>query len=987
MIKRPFSAMVCASRIPCFGKLLVVLLAMIIHTDLYSGELIYRTYEPDYHIEGKKISSVSEDLQGFVLIGTQGAIYRFDGLQYAALPFPDSLRQYEVTSLYTKEFGLIAGLSNGSLIQYQNINYDPVLLIQTRSTITDIEKDKSGRIWVATYGNGIFVYQTQIKHYTTHEGLADNYVYSLQTDSSGAVWAGTDAGLVRCLIQDGSEEADFMSVREQLPDLIIHSLALDSQNRLWIGFNDAGVACYDIDKEQYQHIVSGNSVRNSTIVSLLVCDDYVWITSRSGSLFSCQTQTGVFREHTSNGLNPLPKRIHSMCESHLGGFWIAGDDNITWTPGRKVEFFTKANGESLGEVHALLADSKENLWFCTEKGLFRKRLNLLNQSEPELVFETRLFNKTFFTCLYEDSAGMIWVGTFDHGVMLLDPETGNYRFFDEISGLANNNVLWVSGQGNNIWLSTFGGISRIIRKSKGSFQIDRFTNIKGSGNNYIYQILMEEDGRIWFATDGNGVGYYENGQFEQLNDSLLNGKAVYSIAITRDKALWVAVADEGILRIKGDNIQKFGLAEGIGSLSVTSLIPTDENYLMAVNIHRIDLIDIRSGEVIQVGENFDLHDIRAGLNAFTQNKNGECWIGTQNGFIKISKASELADIRPILNLNNVLVNQEPIDTSSVHKLAFNENYLYFDYTGIWYPRPGDVRFKVKLEGQDKDWSYTRDHQISYSNLAPGNYRFVLLDASNANDNSAKLTYSFTVLKPFWLRWWFILSLIVMFSGMIKWFISWRVKKHKREQQFRNEKLESEYRNLRNQVNPHFLFNSFSTLIALIESDTNIAIDYVEKLSDYFRIILQYRDTELIPIPEELFLLETYIFLQQKRYTSGLSLSIELSDIVKAGRIPPMTLQMLAENALKHNVVSRQRPLNLHIECDNQYLIVSNNLQPKHQPEISTSLGLKNITERYRLFAGKEVEVVKTSDSFIVKLPLISFYDSEERNLLTKPFEE
>lgn len=978
--------MVCASQKNYFGKLLIVLLTMLLHFDLCAGELIYRTYEPDYHIEGKMITAVSEDLQGFVLIGTQGAIYRFDGLQYAALPFPDSLRAYEVLSLYTKEQGLIVGLSNGYLLHYSNINHDPSLLFQAGSAITDIVKDLSGRVWVSTYGNGLFVYSSQIQHFTTLEGLADNYVYALQMDSLGTIWAGTDAGLLRCRFAGGSNEVEFTSVKEHLPDLIIHSLALDAENRLWIGFNDTGVACYDIDKERYTTIVSGELVKNSPVISLLVNEDFVWIATQNGGLFSCQTQTGVLSEHNSNGLNPLPTRIHSMCESHLGGFWIAGNDNFTWTPGRKVEFFTKINGTLLGEVHALLADSRNNLWFCTEKGLFRKHLSSLDQTEPELVFESKSFNKTFFTCLYEDADGMIWIGTFDHGVMLLDPKTGYYRFFDERSGLTNNNVLWVSGKGNNIWLSTFGGISRITKLTSGKFHFDRFANIKGTWNNYIYQILLSDEERVWFATDGNGVGYYENGIFGQLHDSLLKGKAVYSMALSNDKALWLALADEGIMRIQGDSILKLGLAEGLGSLSVTALIPSGDHYLMAVNVHRIDLIDIRNGEVIQVGENFDLHDIRAGLNAFTQNKKGECWIGTQNGFIKITKASDLASIRPILNLNNILVNQEPIDIQAVHELAYNENFLFFDFTGIWYPRPGDVRFKVRLVGQDKDWSYTRDHQISYSNLASGDYRFELFDASNTSDAAQKLTYSFTILKPFWLRWWFILGLLILFSGLLKWFINWRVRKHKREQQFRNEKLESEYRNLRNQVNPHFLFNSFSTLIALIESDTNIAVDYVEKLSDYFRIILQYRDTELIPISEELTLLETYIFLQQKRYTAGLSLNIQLSDQVKAGGIPPMTLQMLAENALKHNVVSRKHPLKLNVEFDQDYLIVSNNLQPKHQPEISTSLGLKNIAERYRLFAGKEVEVVKTSEFFIVKLPLISIRDFEERNHSTKSLE-
>ncbi len=935
-----------------------------------ASELIFRVYEPDYHIDGKKITAVCEDPHAFMIIGVRGGLYRFDGLQYNALPYPDSLRTHAVTEIYCFDTRVFVGLSNGVVLQYNHLNQLPKVLFHAHAEITAIVHDLFGRTWASTYGNGLFVLNDSLRQFTVEDGLSDNFVYALQADSTGVIWAGTDAGLVSCDFQNTNQAVVFESFKSQLPDLIIHSLCLDKQNTLWIGFNEAGVYQYNLTSHVFNAVVSGQDIGNSTIASMSVMEDYLWIASESEGLFAFNTSNGLLRNYSANKANPLPPRILGLSPSLLGGFWIAGEDKLIWTPGRTVETVTEANGKPLGEVYALLADSQNNLWFCSENGLYRKKLNTKPDTSPERMLTNRIFDKYFYTTLYEDTEGFIWIGTFDHGVLQLNPKNLSVKIYNENTGLANNNVLNIAGSGDTLWFSTFGGVSRLI-KTPGSVAVfESFNNESSMSNKYIYQIHITPHGRVWFATDGNGLTYYDKGVFKHLNDSVLKGKAVYSLIESADSALWLALADEGLLRLKGDSLRHFGLNDGLGSLTVTSLISLGSHYLLVVNTHRVDLIDTDNGEVIQVGENFDLHEIKAGLNAFTKNKKSEYWIGTQNGYIKLNQPEQLARIRPVLNLNNVLVNLESIDTMAVQQFSYNENYLLFEYTGIWYPRPGDVRFKVKLEGQDKDWSITRDHQLSYSNLSAGDYRFVLLDASNTGSKARQLVYRFSISKPFWFQWWFLFVLALLLSSLLWWVIRWRVMKLKREQLFRNEKLESEYQNLRNQVNPHFLFNSFSTLIALIETEPRTAVDYVEKLSDYFRSILQYRDTELIPLSEELILLETYIFLQKKRYVSGLRFSVTLTEIQKQCSIPPMTLQMLAENALKHNVVSKQKPLHLVLEYQNDTLVMLNNLQAKKQPEISTSLGLKNISERYRLFAGKQVEVVNTGTQFIVKLPVI-----------------
>jgi len=177
--------------------------------------------------------------------------------------------------------------------------------------------------------------------------------------------------------------------------------------------------------------------------------------------------------------------------------------------------------------------------------------------------------------------------------------------------------------------------------------------------------------------------------------------------------------------------------------------------------------------------------------------------------------------------------------------------------------------------------------------------------------------------------------------------------------------------LKSQVNPHFLFNSLNTLLSLIEDDKEMAIEYLESMSLFFRKILQLGENELISLEEELTMIETYFKLQQKRYGEGFQLYIEINDETKKSMIPPLTLQMLVENALKHNSTSANQPLIVTISItENNYITIKNNLQPRLDKQPGTGTGLNNIINRYEMVSDKEVFVTKSNDFFTVALPLI-----------------
>jgi LytS/YehU family sensor histidine kinase len=198
----------------------------------------------------------------------------------------------------------------------------------------------------------------------------------------------------------------------------------------------------------------------------------------------------------------------------------------------------------------------------------------------------------------------------------------------------------------------------------------------------------------------------------------------------------------------------------------------------------------------------------------------------------------------------------------------------------------------------------------------------------------------------------------------------REKRLRREQDQQKEKIIFQFETLKNQVNPHFLFNSFSTLSAIIDEDKNLALDYVQKLSSFFRNILEYRDKTVITLEEELALADTYYYLQKQRFGSNFSLRIDIPQEFMETLIPPMTLQMILENAVKHNVISSEKPLSVSIEVSNGYLVISNRVQAKKSRPPSTGIGLQNIRSRYELLIDKKIELKISTETYTVFLPII-----------------
>ncbi|MCD4696155.1 MAG: histidine kinase [Bacteroidales bacterium] len=212
----------------------------------------------------------------------------------------------------------------------------------------------------------------------------------------------------------------------------------------------------------------------------------------------------------------------------------------------------------------------------------------------------------------------------------------------------------------------------------------------------------------------------------------------------------------------------------------------------------------------------------------------------------------------------------------------------------------------------------------------------------------------------------ILIASVLYS--INFFKAWR-ESAVNEERLQKESIKLQYKALKNQVNPHFLFNSLNSLTTLVYRDQGQAAKFIKQLSDVYRYILEHKDNELVTVQEEINFAKKYIYLQKIRHGESLQVDIQIKDFVKEF-VVPVSIQILIENAIKHNEVSEENPLKIEILRNGEYIMVKNNLQPKRVLKDSGGIGLSTIRKRYSFLTKNAVITMETDNKFLVKVPVL-----------------
>ncbi len=226
-------------------------------------------------------------------------------------------------------------------------------------------------------------------------------------------------------------------------------------------------------------------------------------------------------------------------------------------------------------------------------------------------------------------------------------------------------------------------------------------------------------------------------------------------------------------------------------------------------------------------------------------------------------------------------------------------------------------------------------------------------------------------KPGYYQYSLILAVCISLIFYAFWYYKYRQETKVKEQKIIAGTASAKFDALKNQLDPHFLFNSLNVLTSLIEEDPHQAQKFTTSLSKVYRYVLEQKNKDLISVEEELQFAKTYVKLLKMRFEDSIHLEIPEHSNNPEAKIIPLSLQLLLENAVKHNVVTSSKPLYIKVYEENGMLVVDNNLQEKQVVKKSSGVGLQNIRQRYGIFTDRQVEITKSNTDFSVKLPLLT----------------
>lgn len=932
----------------------------------------YKLHEVGEPYKDAQITLVYQARNGFLWFGSNRGLFQYDGFSFKAYLAPDSLSSNQVSAVFEDSNEVLwVGYTDGSIFYIESfLELEPWQIEEgwPQAPITGFEEDQDHSLWIATYGEGVYCFQNHhLYNFNLDDGLLGDDIYAMIKVGESKMWVGTDGGISICQLTEGVKKMEQITREDGLPDDIIRTFVQDKKGNLWIGTYDEGLCYLELKENRIHHLFDKWSYGPISALEIFE-EKEVWIGTEGKGVLRYNLRDSSLQD--INDLNgQTASKVHDLHRDQEGNIWILDNLYGIRSANRQFEFVE----EKLENVQAVLVDHLGDLWMGTQQGLFH--------------FEKKEDGTTFFRpylpalklnaiSLFEDDFQNLWIGTFGEGLYCYHPVSKKLKRFTEKDGLTNGSILSIDGMDGQVWLATLGGVTE-IDASQNVLEQNHLTsknfNLEGGlGTNFIYKVFVDSQGRTWFGTDGKGISVLDQGRIINYTSAdSLPIKAVYSITEDLRGHIWFSTAKEGIYEFDGKKISPLPVNEGLRNLSITSLITDTNGNILIVHPSGIDVLNPITKQLNYYDEAVGIKDLDPHLNVVCEDLFNNIWIGAKNGVMRYTVLKENLRSTPKIQLNSLSVFLESVDYKQRNRFSNNENNLIFDYVGLWYTDPASVKYKYMLEGFDIDWIESRDQQATYSNLPPGRYAMKITSTGNHTFENEPFVYEFIIKTPLWQKGWFIGLITLSVSVLTFLGIRQRERRIQRESLLKKEKVESQFEALKSQINPHFLFNSFNTLITIIEENPEVAVSYVEKLSDFYRSILQYRKQDVINLQEEIELVNHYAFLLEKRYGSNLTLEVYKHKEISTCYIAPLTLQILVENAIKHNVISKIKPLKIKIVMRTEgFIEVSNNLQKKLTPENSTGFGLQSIVNRYALLTDKKVRIEETATEFKVHIPVI-----------------
>lgn len=878
-------------------KKLFFIKVLLLISSLRAQEPVFRHYSIKDGIPSSETYSIIQDKKGYVWISTDRGLCKFNGYEFQT---------------YTTD--------NSPLLD---------------NTIFGLYKDHRNWIWYFGY-TGLVGFINNDKFHSfkynhiLREKIMSKRLEGISIDRNGGFISGFSTELTKkpifinqpiCIDSNGIIKS--LSFSQKYKDIYF------SENNTCIVVGNKNAKATRLISQEKNKIIVEFQTLPSDINNMT---SFVCKKKNGDILIYCSKEIFLYNKKGIFKLIKCKERVLSMLLDSRENLWIGYQNKglelyLSENDTYKLKQFYQLSQKS---VSSITQDNEGGLWFTTlEDGVFYLTPNFLTSYGEHLGLlkpKTRFIEKVNNNLFFGMSDNSIIYKNKDSPFLFLPKE----KSFDGINDIAcsktgkvfyssfkllNNPILkhWSKMTVQKIHIGKYnvwGFISTELCKQVGikdssiSFKhIGKITSIYEIGNN---QILV---GTL------NGLYYYNSGKITSL-------KHIHPILKTRVSSivslglnhLVIGTIGSGLLIIERNGFHNpihYSRENGMLSNMCNTLLSIDKSTILVGTNNGISKIENAITPSIANIISADLYD---GLVSNEVNDlelvDDKIWIATSGGITELplqyltNKKSKIQ-----LHMEDIKVSNNLVNKNTYGLFSYKNNNIHFTFTGINYQYTKKLKYRYRLIGSDNSWQYTSNRTVIYNALLPGNYEFeVYVIDNNGNLTNKKIQYKFSILPPFWQSWWFIASIVIVIVLFLLKIISIYISKIKKQIQLQTDLINFKDKALRNQMNPHFIYNSMNSIQNYIKkNEIEASIEYLNQFSRLMRSIFRHSGEKSITLEEDLEAVKLYVDLENKRFLDKFRIYVTIDDLIKPSitMIPPFLIQPFVENSILHGFSNAQ----------------------------------------------------------------------------------
>ncbi len=756
----------------CIAALVLSLPALSLDPSRSLTQYIHRIQQMQQGLPQATIFSILQSHDGYLWLGTQRGLVRFDGLRFT--PF-----------------------SGGDGVSLEN------------SWVRSLLEDGQGNIWIGTNDSGLLKLRNGVMtQYSIAQGFPSESVNCLATGSNGEIWACTSKGLVR--IADSTFTV--YGEAQGLSTDTIRAACAAADGKIWAGGDSSDLNVWD--GERFAPRPLSSVPKQATVRSILCSSDgVVWAGTTNGLI---RLKDGAQRRFTeANGI--ADDWIDALAEGSHGSLWIGTKNGFSRLLKGEIESFRTKEGLSQSTVYSLREDREGNLWVGTKHGLDQF---LEGRTVPYTASEGLPSNDT--GPVFQDHAGNIWVGTLGAG--LARSKGRHFAVLTKKDGLASNTIYALAEDSDGgLWVGTSAGLNRLrdgavektyttqdglpgntirclFRDSQGElwagtskgaavFENGRFVSPPQSRQPSKGPILAfgeDADRRLYAATEGGRLDVYKGGNSPDVPPNAVPARDVDALYKDREGLLWMGTLGGGLRLLKDGKVFNFWMRDGLFDDEIYGIAGDDRgNLWMACSngifsANRSDLLQFAAGKIRKFvstpyvpTDALRTIECEAGVQpAVWKMRDGGLWFSTIKGVIVLDPSHlDRRLTAPPVVIEDITVNGQRQEASQIEHMAPGQKNVEFRYTGLSYYVPSKITFRYKLDGFDKNWTDAGPRRDAhYTNLPPGQYVF-RVTACNVDGtcNQTGSSVVFALAPEYYQRAWF-LPLCATLIGLVIWLV-------------------------------------------------------------------------------------------------------------------------------------------------------------------------------------------------------------------------